>query len=171
VNDTSHLGGNCSECLATEIRAVAIPGDVTFELVAEAVLALTDGNLTGNPEAPSQASIAELGEPGLSAVLAGLLGREIEAAELQELPMMTEPSQIAGLRQDGQGDDRADAGYPAECLIINTVMQEAISKFLDLVTLLDQTARLGNHHPEHPDGRSLELEWQTNGCSGRLVNI
>jgi hypothetical protein len=66
VNDTSHLGGNCSECLATEIRAVAIPGDVTFELVAEAVLALTDGNLTGNPEAPSQASIAELGEANSS---------------------------------------------------------------------------------------------------------
>jgi len=35
VNDMSHLGGNCSECLATEIRAVAILGDVRFELVAE----------------------------------------------------------------------------------------------------------------------------------------
>ena len=48
----------------------AIPGDVTLELGAKAVVALADGDLRRDPEGPAQPGIAEFGQPGLAAELA-----------------------------------------------------------------------------------------------------
>ncbi len=58
--------GNGSECLALQVRIAVISGDVSFILVAEAVLALPNGDLSRHPECPSQPGISKLGEFGLS---------------------------------------------------------------------------------------------------------
>ena len=63
-------------------------GDIAFILVPETVLALADRDLASHPEGAPQTGIAELGDLGLATELAGLLRRQIEAAELQELALM-----------------------------------------------------------------------------------
>ena len=60
VHDARHLGGNGCQRLALEIGIVAISGDVALELGSEAVVALTDGDLGGDPEGAAQPGIAEL---------------------------------------------------------------------------------------------------------------
>jgi hypothetical protein len=81
VYDTRYLGGNGCECLAPEIGIVAILGDVALEFVTEAVLLLPDRNLAGDPKGAAKAGISELRQSGLASVLAGLLCREVKAAE------------------------------------------------------------------------------------------
>ena len=70
VDDTRHLGGNSGHRLAAQIGIVAISRDVAFELVPESVLALTDGDLSGEPQGAAQSRIAELGKAGLASILA-----------------------------------------------------------------------------------------------------
>jgi hypothetical protein len=70
VGGARHFCGDCGERLASQIGIVAIPGDVTLELGAKAVVALADGDLRRNPEGPAQPGIAEFGQPGLAAELA-----------------------------------------------------------------------------------------------------
>jgi hypothetical protein len=70
VDDTRHLGGNSGHRLAAQIGIVAISRDVAFDLVPESVLALTDGNLSGDPQSAAQSRIAELGKAGLASILA-----------------------------------------------------------------------------------------------------
>ena len=131
MNDASHLGGNCSERLSAEIRIVAVSGNVPIELVAETILALTNGDLSGNPQAAPQACVSKLGKPRLSAVLTRLLGREVKTAEFEELPVMAEAAQVTSLCDDGQGNDRANAWYLPERLIIGAAMKERIGKLFD----------------------------------------
>jgi len=151
VNNASHLGGNCGQRLSAEIRTVAVFGNVALELVAETILALTNGDLSGNPQAAPQTRVSELRKPGLSAILTRLLGREVKTAELQELPVMAEAAQVTSLCDDSQGNDRANAWYAPERLIIGATMKERIGKLFNLVPLTDQAASLGDDHSEHPD--------------------
>ncbi len=60
MRDARHLGGDGGQRLAAEMLVVAILDDVTSEVIAKAVLALTDGDLGRQPEGPSQAGVAEL---------------------------------------------------------------------------------------------------------------
>ncbi|MBB3708652.1 hypothetical protein FHS67_004992 [Aminobacter aminovorans] len=62
-------GGNCGHCLAAQIGIVAISRDIAFEFVTEAVLALADGDLSGDPQGAAQPGIAELRQPGLASIL------------------------------------------------------------------------------------------------------
>ena len=61
VDDTRHLGGNCGHRLAAQVGAVAIPCDITLELVPESILALADGDLSGNPQCTTQSRVPEFG--------------------------------------------------------------------------------------------------------------
>jgi hypothetical protein len=171
MNDASHLGGNCGQRLSAQIRTVAVSGNVALEFVAETIFALTNGDLSGNPQAAPQACVSKLRKARLSAILTRLLGREVKTAELEELPVMAEAAQVTSLCDDGQGNDRANAWYLPECLIIGTAMKERIGKLFDLVTLTDQATSLGDDHSEHPDSRRIEGKWQPDGGSGCLVNI
>ena len=166
-----HLGGNGSQRLALEIGVVAIPGDVALVLGSEAVIALADGDLGGNPEGASQSSIAELRQPGLTAKLAGLVGGEIEAAELQELAMMTEAAQVAGLGQDGHRDDRSDARNLPQALIVGVVNQCSMGLVLDRIALTDQAASFGEDQAEHRDCSAVERHRQADGRPCCLVDI
>ena len=116
MDNASHLGGNCGQRLSAEIRTAAVSGNVALELVSEAILTLTNGDLSGNPQAASQTRVSKLRKPGLSAILTRLLGREVKTAELQELPVMAEAAQVTSLCDDSQGNDRANAWYAPERL-------------------------------------------------------
>lgn len=92
VNDTGHLGGDRRERLAPEVGVAPVAGDIALELGPEAVLPLPDRPLACHPERPPQPGVAVLGQLGLAAELAGLLGGEVEPAELQKLAMLPEPA-------------------------------------------------------------------------------
>jgi hypothetical protein len=103
------------------MSVVSIFRDVAFEFVSEAVGPLENGGLAGHPERAPQSGIAILRDATLTAEHAGLdcgkipLGRlprnrlsrcpaghvympergAMHAAELQELPMMPNPTQVA----------------------------------------------------------------------------
>jgi hypothetical protein len=57
VSHARHLGGERRHRLATTIGIVRVPGDISSELVAEAIVALTRGDLGSHPEGPAQARI------------------------------------------------------------------------------------------------------------------
>ncbi len=46
VHNTSHLCGDGCERLAAQVRIMPVPGHIAIELVTEAVLALTNGDLS-----------------------------------------------------------------------------------------------------------------------------
>jgi hypothetical protein len=50
VRDARHLGGECGHGLAAAIRVVSMAGNIATKLVAEAVVTLTDGDLSCHPE-------------------------------------------------------------------------------------------------------------------------
>ena len=50
MNNTGHLGGNCSERLAPQIGVVPIASNVALEFVSKAVLLLADSNLGSHPK-------------------------------------------------------------------------------------------------------------------------
>ena len=62
VSHTRHLGGERRHRLAATVGIVRVPGDISSELIAEAVVALTRGDLGSHPEGPAQARIAVLGQ-------------------------------------------------------------------------------------------------------------
>jgi hypothetical protein len=113
MSDARHLGSDGSQRLAPEILVVAILGNMTPEAIAEAVIALLDGDLGCQPKGSAQAGIAELRESGLTAELPGLIGGKIETAELQELAVMVKPAQVSRLRQYRQRMDRPDPRHLA----------------------------------------------------------
>ena len=114
MNGARHLGGNGSQRLALEIGVVAIPGNVTLVFGPEAIVALADGDVGGHPEGASQSRVAKLRKHGATAELSGLVGGEIETAELKELAMVTEPAHATDFGEDGHGVDRADAWHLAQ---------------------------------------------------------
>ena len=104
-----HLGGDRGERLALEMGIGVIASDVAFVLVAEAILALPDGDLASHPECAPEPGVAILRQFRLAAEDARLLGRQVEPAELQELAVVPKPAQIARFGQNGQRVDRANA--------------------------------------------------------------
>jgi hypothetical protein len=72
MRDARHFGSDGAQGLAPQVPVVAILGDVTPEVIAEAVLTLTDGDLGGQPKGPAQTGIAELRQPGLTTELSRL---------------------------------------------------------------------------------------------------
>jgi hypothetical protein len=100
------------------------------------------------------AGVAELRELGLAPKLAGLVGGEVEAAQLEELAVMAEPAQVAGLRQNGHGVDATDAGNLTQALLIGVVYQCGVSLVLDRIALPDQASALSDDHAQHGDGRT-----------------
>lgn len=50
MRDARHLGGECSHRLAAAIRVIAMASYIAAKLVAEAVVALANGDLRGHPE-------------------------------------------------------------------------------------------------------------------------
>ena len=80
---------------------MAILRNVTLEFVPEAIRFLQNRGLPCEPQSAAQAGIAILGYLASTAKHAGLDGSKIHTAELQELAVMVEPPQIAGLGQNG----------------------------------------------------------------------
>lgn len=155
-----HLCCYGCERLAAPIRIGPIGLDIALELVPEAVVPLPDCDLAGHPEGSAQSGIAELGEVGAATKGAGLVGLQIQAAELQELAMMPKAAQIAGLGQHGQRVDRTDAGNGHEPLIVGMPMQPLDGEPFDPVALADQTAAFYQHHSEHGHGVGAEVDRQ-----------
>ena len=87
-----HLGGDSSQRLTLQIGIVTIACNVALVLGSETVVALANGDLCRDPERTPKTRVAELGELRLAAELARLVGRQVEATELQELAVMTEAS-------------------------------------------------------------------------------
>ena len=146
-----HLGGNGCERLALEIGVVAIPRDIALVLGAKAIVALANGNLGGNPESTPQTGIAILRELCLTSELARLMGRQIEAAELEKLAMVTKAAKVASFRQNDHGVDRSDAGDLAQSPVVRVVGHRSVSLLLDLIALPDEATTLGHNHTEHGD--------------------
>ena len=83
-----HLGGDSSQRLTLQIGIVTIACNVALVLGSETVVALANGDLCRDPERTPKTRVAELGELRLAAELARLVGRQVEATELQELAVM-----------------------------------------------------------------------------------
>lgn len=113
IGDPRHLGGDCSERLALAVGIKGIRLDVAFVLLAEAVLAHAHGNRGGKPEREAQPCVAALGQLLLAAELAGLALGQVQAAVLQELPVVGEAAQIACFREDREREHRADTRHGA----------------------------------------------------------
>jgi len=98
MRDTRHLGRERGHGLTAAIGIARMAGHVSSELVAEAVVALARCRLRGHPKSAAQARVAVLRQLGAAPEGAGLAGGEVEAAELQELAVMTKAPEIASLR-------------------------------------------------------------------------
>lgn len=142
VYGARHLCRDRGIGLAAQMGIVSILGDVALELVPEAVGPLENGGLAGHPHRAPQAGIAVLRDTALTAEHAGLDSGEVHATELQELPMMPEPTQVTGLGQDGHGVDRADAGNGRQQLVIWQIGEQFDGPGLDLVALPDKASAL-----------------------------
>lgn len=57
VSHARHFGGERRHRLAATVGIIRVPGDISSELVAEAVVALTRGDLCSHPEGTAQAGI------------------------------------------------------------------------------------------------------------------
>ena len=171
MGDARHLGGDCGERLAPEMLVLGILGDVSAIMFPECVVALPDRDLGRQPEGAPQSGVAELGQLGLAAEGAGLMGREIEPAELEELAMMAKAAQIAGLGENGQGDEGSDTRELAQPGRIWIVEQESLGLGFDLVALAQEASALGKNHAEHCDRRRIEPYRQGRRTTCCLVNI
>ena len=85
--------------------------------------------------------------------------------------MMAEPAQVASLRQDGHGIDRADAGDGCQQPIIRQIGEQLDRPGLDLVSLADQASAFGKDEAEHANRVGIRVYWQSDGVDGRRVNI
>ena len=110
IDNARHLACYSDVCHALAIRAQGIFPDISFELISKAILSLLDCDGSGHPECAPKPTVSVLGQLGGTAELAGLLSSQIETTKLQELAMMPKATQIASFGQDGQGENRTDAG-------------------------------------------------------------
>ncbi len=58
VNGSGHFCSDCGIRLAAQMGVVTVLGDITLELVTEAVRLLKNSDLSGHPEGTSQAGVA-----------------------------------------------------------------------------------------------------------------
>ena len=164
-------GGDCGIRLAAQMGVLRILGDVTLELITEAVGLLHDGHLTCHPEGSAQPGIAVFGQLGLATECARLAGSKVHPAELQELPIMAETAQIASVGQDGQCIDWPDPGNGCQQLVVVVGLEQFDSAVLDLVALGNQTAPFTQTQTEHSDSVGVLRNWQANRGFGGLINI
>ena len=153
------------------MSVLPILGDVTLELVTEAIGLLHDGHLTSHPERAAQSGIAVFGQLGLASECAGLDGCKVHPTKLEELPVRPEAAQVASLSQDGQGVDRPDPRDGCQQLIVVVGLEKLNSTILNLIALCDQATPLGENQPEHPSGIRVQRNGQAHRGLGRLINI
>src|SRR4051794_13171927 len=99
------------------------------------------------------------------------MGGQIKPAELQELTMVPEAAQVAGLGQDGERGDRSNPWDPTQELVVRALVQELDGHRLKGVALLNEAARFGDHKAEQANCRGVNRDRQTDRGSGRLVDI
>ena len=139
-------------------------------IFTDAVGAFQNCNLTGHPEGSAKLGVAILGDTALAAKHAGLDRREVHAAELQDLTMMSEPAQVAGLCQNSQGVDRADPWDGCQKLVVGVIGQKLDGPCFEHAALSNQTAPSGKHEAEHADGVGIWVKGQPHRASRRGVN-
>ena len=149
MREPRHFGGDGDIGHALAVCTGGITPEISFELVAEAVLAQPDGHGSGHPKDAAQPCVAVLRQLGGSAELARLLGGEIEAAELEELAMMVEAAQVACFSKDRQRQDGSDAWQLLETLEVGVVLKVKLSSFFQLMTQLAEADHLAEHDAEH----------------------
>ena len=103
MGDARHFGGHRAQGLALAIRVLRIAPDVPGIVLPKRILPHPHHPLRRHPEGIAQPRIAMLREPTGPTELSRLLRAEIQAAELQALAVMWEPTQVAGFRQDREG--------------------------------------------------------------------
>jgi len=129
VRHTGHLGGDCSECFALEVRVFAVLGDIALILIPKCIFTLSDGHLSRHPEGSSKPGIAELRQFALTTKLSRLVGGKVKATELQKLTVMFKTSNIASLCEDCEGIDRTDPRDLPETDIIWVLTQNVFGVF------------------------------------------
>lgn len=166
-----HLGGHGGQCLAPQISVEWIFGDVAHELLSEVVLTLAYGHLAGHPERASKSRVTILGELALTTEAAGLVRRQIEATELQELTIVSEATQIAGFGKNRQGMDRPDARKLAKPPVIGMVAEQLLCLTFYRIAMADKLAHLLNHQSIHLHSSAVDVDRQRHRASGGLVNV
>ena len=149
MGHTCHLRSDGDIRHTLPVGTGRITPEISFELVPEAILAQPHGHGGGHPERTAKSCVAILRQLGGAAKLARLLGREIEATELEELTMVVEAAQVAGLGQDRESQDRADAWHLLETPKVGVVLHVACSSFFQLIAQLTQANHLPKHYSEH----------------------
>ena len=101
VSGARYLSGQGSNDLPATIWAASVLFNVSPQLIAKPVLALTGGDLGGHVEGAPQANNAIFGKLGSAAGSAGLTGGQIEPAEFEKLTIMGKSAKVGGLLRDG----------------------------------------------------------------------
>lgn len=143
LRSDSHIGH------ALAISTQRIAPEISFELVPKTVLAQAHGYCSSHPKCATKPCVAVLRQPGGAAELARLLGREIESTELEELTMMAEAAQVAGLCKDRECQDGTDAGDLLKTAEIGVIPEVTRSPFFKLIAQLAQADHLTEHDSEH----------------------
>jgi hypothetical protein len=85
--------------------------------------------------------------------------------------MVPKAAQVAGLRQDGERDDRSNPWDPAQELVVRALVQELDGHGLKSIALLNEAAGLGDDKAKQANCRGVDRDRQTNRGSGRLVDV
>jgi hypothetical protein len=109
INYSCHFGGYGSECLSFAISVKRVVRKIAFIFVAKSILAHMDGAQTGHPKDHAEALIPPFRKSLASAALTRLRFAKIQPAVAEKLAVMAEAPQVAGLGEDCQGHDCADA--------------------------------------------------------------
>ena len=149
VSYTCHFRGHSDVRHALAIGTQRITPEISFELVSEAVLTQTHSHGGGHPKGAPKPRVAVLRELGGSPELPRLLGREIEATELEELAMVVEAAQVAGFGQDRERQDGADARHLLKTFEVGVVLEVTRSSLLQLIAELTESDHLTEHDAEH----------------------
>ena len=109
MRDTRHFGGHGAQALPLAIRVlrIALDGYSAGIFLPKRILPRPHRALGRHPEGIAQPCIAALGEPTRPPELARLLGAQVKTTELQKLAVVSESTQIAGFRQDGEHENRS----------------------------------------------------------------
>ena len=99
------------------------------------------------------------------------MGGEIKATELQELAVVAEAAQVAGLGQDGERVDRPDAGNLLQAPEVGMLPEQLARHRLDRVALADQMPCLGDDEAEHGDRRGIRSDGQGDRAACGLIDV
>jgi len=91
------------------------------------------GGLCRDPEGAAQAGVAIFRDLAAAPELPRLHGGQVHSAELQELAVMAKATQVAGLGQNGERIDGADARDRAQEAIVRMVGEQGcVSKVVEI---------------------------------------